>query len=49
MNTVMNRRVTEELGFLTSWATVSFSRRTLLRGVSTWSTEGLLAACSYYS
>jgi hypothetical protein len=35
VNTVMNLRVPQRAGnFLTSWVTISFSRRTLIHGVS---------------
>ena len=37
VNAVMNRRVPYHVvNFLTSWKPVSFSRRTLLQGVSKW-------------
>jgi hypothetical protein len=35
VNTVMNLWITQKVGnFLTSWVTISFSRRTLLHGVT---------------
>jgi len=34
VNTVMNLRVPQKAGNLTSWMNISFSRRTLLHGVS---------------
>jgi len=35
-NTVMNLRVSKKAGNLTSWAIISFSRRTLLHGLVSW-------------